>query len=132
MELPIMAFYESTFIARQDLSRADVTRLIETFSTILTENGGKVIKTEYWGLRSLAYKINKNKKGHYAFLGIEAPATAINELNRNLGLNEEVVRTLTVRVDAIEEGQSAILSNRGDRNEEFVSESEDSAPAAAN
>ncbi len=127
-----MAFYESTFIARQDLSRADVTRLIETFSTILTENGGKVIKTEYWGLRSLAYKINKNKKGHYAFLGIEAPATAINELNRNLGLNEEVVRTLTVRVDAIEEGQSAILSNRGDRNEEFVSESEDSAPAAAN
>ncbi len=122
-----MAFYESTFIARQDLSRADVTRLIETFSNIITENGGKIVKTEYWGLRSLAYKINKNRKGHYAFLGIDAPAAAINELNRNLGINEEVVRTLTVRVDAIEEGQSAILSNRGDRDNEMSSEPEDAA-----
>lgn len=122
-----MAFYESTFIARQDLSRADITRLIETFTGILTTNGGKVVKTEYWGLRPLAYKINKNKKGHYAFLGIEASAAAINELNRNLGLSEEVVRTMTVRVDAIEEGQSAILSNRGGRDDETSGETPDLA-----
>ena len=114
-----MALYETTFIARQDLSRADVTKMTDTFAEIITSNGGKIIKTEYWGLRNLAYKINKNRKGHYTMFGIDAPTAAMVELNRNLGLNEEVVRTLTVRVEAIEEGQSAIM-NAARRDEEFA------------
>lgn len=118
-----MALYECTFIARQDLSRADVTKMTDTFAEIITNNGGKIVKTEYWGLRNLAYKINKNRKGHYTMFGIDAPAAAINELNRNLGLNEEVVRTLTVRVDAIEEGQSAIM-NAARRDEELAASDE--------
>jgi small subunit ribosomal protein S6 len=124
-----MALYETTFIARQDLSRADVTKMTETFADIITNNGGKIVKTEYWGLRNLAYKINKNRKGHYTMFGIDAPASAINELNRNLGLNEEVVRTLTVRVDAIEEGQSAIL-NAARRDDEFTGVPDDAVSAA--
>ena len=125
-----MALYETTFIARQDLSRADVTKMTDTFAEIITNNGGKIIKTEYWGLRNLAYKINKNRKGHYTMFGIDAPTAAMVELNRNLGLNEEVVRTLTVRVEAIEEGQSAIM-NAARRDEEFAGGAPDEAITAA-
>jgi small subunit ribosomal protein S6 len=109
-----MALYESVFVARQDLSKQDITRLAETFTKIVTDHGGKVVKNEYWGLRSLAYPINKNKKGHYTLLGLDAPAEALNELTRNLGITEEVIRHMTVRVDAIEEGPSAIIRGRGD------------------
>jgi small subunit ribosomal protein S6 len=104
-----MSLYECVFIVRQDLSRADVTRLSDTFAGIITERSGSVVKQEYWGLRNLAYKINKNKKGHYVMLALDAPADAVKEMERVMRINEEVVRMLTVRVDAIEQGPSAIL-----------------------
>ena len=104
-----LPMYECVFIVRQDLSRADVTRLSDSFAAIITEKGGSLVKQEYWGLRSLAYKISKNKKGHYVMLALEAPAEAVKEMERVMRLNEEVIRMLTVRVDAIEQGPSAIL-----------------------
>ena len=125
-----MALYETTFIVRQDLSRADVTKLTDTFAQIITDNGGKIVKIEYWGLRSLAYKINKNKKGHYTMFGIDAPVAAVNEMNRNMGISEEVVRTLTVRVEEIEEGQSAIM-NASRRDEEFAGTPDEAITSAA-
>lgn len=104
-----MPLYESTFVVRQDVSRADVTKLVETFSAIITQGGGKIVKDEYWGLRNLAYRIKKNRKGHYVMLAIDAPFEAMKELERNMGIHEDVIRTLTVRVDAIEEGPSAMM-----------------------
>ncbi len=106
-----MPLYESTFIARQDISPADVDKLTKAFSAVITGNGGKVVKSEYWGLRNLAFKINKNKKGHYVMLALDAPSAAVKEMERQLKINEDIIRTLTVKVDAIEEGQSAILRN---------------------
>ena len=104
-----MSLYECVFIVRQDLSRADVTRLSDTFAGIITEGKGSVVKQEYWGLRNLAYKISKNKKGHYVMLAVDAPSDAVKEMERVMRINEEVIRMLTVRVDAIEQGPSAIL-----------------------
>lgn len=112
-----MPLYESTFVVRQDVSRADVTKHIETFSAIITQNGGKVVKNEYWGLRNLAYRIKKNRKGHYVMLALDAPFEAVKELERNLGIHEDIIRTLTVRVEAIEEGPSAMMQKSG-RDEE--------------
>jgi len=117
-----MPLYESTFIARQDISSADVDKLTERFSGIIAANGGKIVKTEYWGLRSLAYKVKKNKKGHYVMLGIEAPSVAVKEMERNLGLDEDIIRHLTVRVTEIEKGQSAVMNSGaydGDSYEKF-------------
>jgi small subunit ribosomal protein S6 len=105
-----MALYESTFIARPDISQADVERLTKDFSTIVEEQGGKVVKKEYWGLRSMAYQINKNRKGHYVFFGIEASGPAVKELERKYGLNEDVIRSLTVRVEEISKEPSPVLS----------------------
>lgn len=104
-----MPLYESTFITRQDLSRQDVTKLTESMSAIVAQGGGKVVKDEYWGLRNLAYKINKSRKGHYVMLAIDAPAPAVKEMERNLSHNEDVIRTLTIRVDALEDGPSAMM-----------------------
>ncbi len=112
-----MPLYESTFVVRQDVSRADVTKLVDTFSDIITGNGGKVVKNEYWGLRNLAYRIKKNRKGHYVMLALDAPYDAVKELERNMGIHEDVIRTLTVRVDEIEEGPSAMMQKSG-RDEE--------------
>jgi len=117
-----MPLYESTFIARQDISSADVDKLTERFSGIIAANGGKIVKTEYWGLRSLAYKVKKNKKGHYVMLGLDAPAVAVKEMERNLGLDEDIIRHLTVCVTEIEKGQSPIMSSSaydGDSYEKF-------------
>lgn len=94
-----MSLYESTFIARQDISSQDVEKLIEKFSKVITERKGKIVKKEYWGLRNLAYKINKNKKGHYVMLALDANPDAVNELQRQYKLSEDVVRNLTVRVE---------------------------------
>ena len=106
-----MAFYESTFITRQDMSKADVTKLTDSFTDIVKQFGGKVTKSEYWGLRNLAYKINKSKKGHYTMLALDAPAAAVAEMERNMRINEDVIRALTIRVEAIEEGPS-VMSRR--------------------
>lgn len=112
-----MPLYESTFITRQDLSRQDITNLTESMKSVIAQGGGKVKKDEYWGLRNLAYKINKSRKGHYVMLGIDAPATAVKEMERNLGHNEDVIRLLTVRVDALEEGASAMMQQSRSRDD---------------
>lgn len=104
-----MPLYECTFICRQDLTRADVTRVTDDYSKLIADNGGKVVNQEYWGLRNLAYDINKSRRGHYTMLHLDAPADALKEMERVMRLSEEVVRTLTVRVDAFEEGPSAVL-----------------------
>jgi small subunit ribosomal protein S6 len=112
-----MPLYESTLIARQDLSRNDITKLTDSLSEIITTGGGKVVKNEYWGLKSLAYKIQKNRKGHYAMLAIDAPVAALKEMERNIHINEDIVRSLTVRVDEIEEGPSAMMQQSRSRDD---------------
>ena len=112
-----MALYEHTFIARQDLSNAQAESLIEHFGAVLTDNGGKVVENEYWGLKTMAYKINKNRKGHYAFLKTDAPAAAVAEMERLMRLHEDVMRVLTIKVDAHEEGPSVVVQAKNSRDE---------------
>ena len=107
-----MPLYENVFIARQDATAAQVEALTDTFTGIITEQGGQVTKKEYWGLRNLAYRIKKNRKGHYVLLNIDAPAAAVHELERNMRISEDVIRLLTVKVEALEEGPSAMLQSR--------------------
>ena len=104
-----MSLYESVFIARQGITPVQVDALTETFEKIITDQGGSVKKKESWGLRTMAYKIKKNRKGHYVLMNIDAPADAIHEMERQMRLNEDVLRTLTTRVDELEEGPSAVL-----------------------
>jgi small subunit ribosomal protein S6 len=108
-----MPFYENVFIARQDISSAQVEALAETFATLVTEQGGQVTKREYWGLRNLSYRMRKNRKGHYMLFNLDAPPAAVNELERNMRINEDVLRYMTVRVEELEEGPSAVMQNRG-------------------
>jgi len=112
-----MPLYEHVFLARQDLAQAQVDALAETATNIIESNGGKVVKTETWGLRSLAYRIQKNRKAHYVALDFEAPAPVVAELERQTQINEDVIRYMTVKVDAHEEGPSAMM-RRGDRDRE--------------
>ena len=112
-----MALYEHTFIARQDLSTAQAEGLIEHFSQVLADNGGSVKESEYWGLKTMAYKINKNRKGHYAFLRTDAPSAAVQEMERLMGLHDDVMRVLTVRVEEHEEGPSAVIQAKNSRDE---------------
>ncbi len=110
-----MPLYESTFVARQDLSKQDVTKLTDQFTSIIENGGGKIVKNEYWGLRNLAYRIRKNRKGHYTMLGINAPFAAVKEMQRTMGIQEEIIRTLTVRVDELDENPSAMMNMRSGR-----------------
>ena len=112
-----MPLYESTFITRQDLSRQDITKLSDSLTAIVEQGGGKVVKNEYWGIRSLAYRIRKNRKGHYTMLAIDAPPAAITEMERNMHINEDIIRTLTVRVEAIDEAPSAMLQQSRGRDD---------------
>ncbi|SMX32211.1 30S ribosomal protein S6 [Octadecabacter ascidiaceicola] len=112
-----MPLYEHVMIARQDLSNTQAEALIEHFSTVLADNGGKVEMSEYWGVKTMAYKINKNRKGHYAFLRSDAPATAVQEMERLMRLHEDVMRVLTIKVDAHEEGPSVQMQKRDERPE---------------
>lgn len=104
-----MSFYEYTYIARQDIQPQQVEAITTDFTKIIEDLGGKVTKTENWGLRNLAYRIKKYKKGHYVFLNIDGPSDAIDELERNARLHEDVIRFMTIRVDAHEEGDSIVL-----------------------
>jgi small subunit ribosomal protein S6 len=108
-----MPFYENVFIARQDISTTQVEALADTFAALIAEQGGKVEKREYWGLRNLAYRVKKNRKGHYMLFNIDAPPGAVSELERNMRINEDVLRYLTIRVEELEAGPSAMLQNRG-------------------
>ena len=102
-----MSFYETVFIARQDISSAQAEALADTFAQVAQEHEGKVVGREYWGLRNLAYRIKKNRKGHYVLLNINAPSAAVIELERQLKINEDVLRFLTVRVEAFEQSNSS-------------------------
>ena len=109
-----MPLYEHVFLARQDLAQAQVDALAENATKIVQDNGGKVVKTETWGLRSLAYRIAKNRKAHYVMLDLDAPAQAVAELERQSNINEDVIRFLTIKVDELEKGPSAMM-RRGDK-----------------
>ena len=105
-----MAFYESVVIARPELTETQIDNIINDLSDIITKDGGKVVKKEQWGLRSFAYKINKNKKGHYFMLNLESAPTTIFEYERQMRINEDIIRFLTIKIDKIDEHPS-ILSN---------------------
>src|SRR5215469_1181143 len=108
-----MAFYETVFIARQDITSAQAETLAETYSQLIADNGGKVTKTEHWGLKTLAFRMNKNRKGHYVLFNLDAPPAAVLEMERNMRINEDVLRYMSIRVDELEEGPSAMMQNRG-------------------
>ena len=111
-----MPYYETVFIARQDMTEGQVKELTEAMSKVITDNGGKIHKTEHWGLRTFAYPINKAKKGHYVLLETDAPSDAVIEMERLLRLNEDVVRSLTTREEALSTGPSIIADkNKNDR-----------------
>ncbi len=111
-----MPLYEHVFLARQDLSQAQVDALAQTATEIVESNQGKVVKTETWGLRSLAYKIQKNRKAHFVLLNLECPGSVVAELERQNRINEDVIRWLTIGVDTHEEGPSAQMrKNERDR-----------------
>jgi small subunit ribosomal protein S6 len=107
-----MPLYESVVIARQDIATTQVDTLADELTNIITEGGGTITKRELWGLRSLTYRIKKNRKGHYVLFNIDAPPAAITEYERRMRLNEDVLRYLTVRVETLEEGPSAVLTNK--------------------
>lgn len=112
-----MPFYENVFIARQDISATQVDSLADGFASVIESMGGKVAKREYWGLRNLAYKVKKNRKGHYVLFNLDAPAEAVHEMERQMRINEDLLRYLTVRVEELEEGPSAMMQGRGGREE---------------
>jgi len=112
-----MPYYESVLIARQDLSNQQAEALAEQFAGVITNGGGKVAKTEYWGLKSLAYRIKKNRKGHYLQLTIDAPAAAVQEMERQMRLNEDLLRHLTLRTEELDLEPSVMMQkpSRDDR-----------------
>jgi small subunit ribosomal protein S6 len=112
-----MPLYECVLIARNDVTQQQVEAVADQVATQLETDGGSVQKREYWGLRSLAYRIKKNRKGHYMLLGLDAPPASVKEIERQLGLNEDVLRFMTIRVDALEEAPSAILARKSDERE---------------
>jgi small subunit ribosomal protein S6 len=112
-----MPLYEHVFMARQDLSPQQVEELTNQLSGVVGQLGGKVTKNEYWGLKSLTYRIKKNRKAHMTLLNVDAPASALSEIERQERLNEDVLRYLTIRVDELEEGPSAMM-RKADRDRE--------------
>jgi len=122
-----MALYEHIFIARQDISSQQVEGLTDMIVAVLEENGGKVLKNEYWGLKSLAYRVKKNRKGHYSLLNIEADHAAVAEIERRISLNDDIIRHMTLRVDEHEADESVQMrnKNRDDRRGSRRSDSDD-------
>ena len=111
-----MPLYEHVFLARQDVSQQQVEALTKEYSDVITEGGGKVTKTEYWGLKGLAFKIKKSRKAHYSLLNIEAPSAAVNEMERRMSLSTDIVRFMTLRVDELET-EPSIMMRKSDRDE---------------
>ena len=110
-----MPYYENVFIARQDISSQQVDLMTEEFSKLVSDNGGEVPKTEYWGVRGLTYRIKKSRKGHYVLMNLDAPPDSVQELERQMRLHEDVIRYMTIRVDELEEGPSVMMQSRGGR-----------------
>ncbi len=109
-----MALYEHVYLARQDVTAQQVDTLTEQLKSIILAGGGTVPKLEYWGVKSLAYRVKKNRRAHFTLMNIDAPPAAVVEMERQMGINEDVIRLLTVRVEKHEEGQSAMLRKRDD------------------
>jgi small subunit ribosomal protein S6 len=107
-----MALYEHVLLARQDISAQQVDALVEQYKGVIEAHGGKVGRVENWGLKSLTYRINKNRKAHYALMDVDAPAAAIHEMERQMRINEDVLRYMTVTVEAHEQGPSAMMQKR--------------------
>ncbi|HET9537066.1 MAG: 30S ribosomal protein S6 [Mesorhizobium sp.] len=112
-----MALYEHVFLARQDLSQQQVDALVEQYKGVVAANGGSVGRVENWGLKSLTYRIKKNRKAYYTLMDLDCPAAALNEMERQMGLSEDVLRFLTVKVEKHEEGQSAMMQKREERSD---------------
>ena len=110
-----MAIYECVYIARQELTAAQAEQLSKDLTKIVSSNNGEIKNQEYWGLRNLAYKIRKNRKGHYTMFHVDAPSSTIEELERNMRLNEDILRYLTVKIDNLPEGPSVMMTARPDR-----------------
>ena len=110
-----MRLYESVFIARQDISATQVETMADEFAGIITSTGGSIQKREYWGLRSLAYRIKKNRKGHYVMFNLETGPEALKEYERLMGLNEDVLRFLNIRIEEVEEGPSIMMQAKAER-----------------
>ena len=123
-----MALYEHVFLARQDVSAQQVDALVEQYKGVLESLGGKVGRVENWGLKSLTYRIKKNRKAHYALMDIDAPAAAIHEMERQMRINEDVLRYMTIAVEKHEEGASAMMQKR-DRDERDGGRGERGAPS---
>jgi small subunit ribosomal protein S6 len=113
-----MALYEHVYMARQDVTAQQVEALTEQFKSIITAGGGKIAKVEYWGVKSLAFRIKKNRKAHFTLLNIDAPSAAVNEMERQMGISEDILRFMTVKVDAHEDGPSAMMRKRDDSDRE--------------
>jgi len=111
-----MPLYEHVFLARQDISQAQVDALTKEYSDVITEAGGKIAKVEYWGVKTLAFKIKKNRKAHYSLMNIEAPPTAVAEMERRMGLSPDVIRFITIRVDE-HESEPSIQMRKSDRDD---------------
>ncbi|MBB3974469.1 30S ribosomal protein S6 [Hansschlegelia beijingensis] len=107
-----MPLYEHVFLARQDVTSQQVEEMTAQYTQVLTSQGGEVKKTEYWGVKPLAYRINKNRKAHYTLLNIDAPASAVAEMERQMGISEDVLRFMTIKVEELEEAPSAMLQRR--------------------
>ncbi len=118
-----MKLYEHVFILRQDISNAQVDEIMGNFETILTENKGQLVDKEYWGMRALSYKINKNRKGHYCFFKSNSPSEAVKEMERLMGIHEDVLRVLTVKVDKHQEGPSIMLQAKAKNDEKMARKS---------
>jgi small subunit ribosomal protein S6 len=117
-----MALYEHIYLARPDISAQQVDALTDQLKTVIETNGGKTEKVEYWGVKSLAYRIKKNRKAHFSLLNLDAPPAAVTELERQMSLNEDIIRFMTIKVEALDAGPSAMMrkrddDDRGDRGE---------------
>ena len=110
-----MPLYESVFIARQDISAGQVDTLADEMEKLISENGGSVARREYWGLRNLAYRMKKNRKGHYIMFNLDAPSEAVQEMERNLRLHEDVLRYITIRLEELRADASPMMHGKGDR-----------------
>jgi len=107
-----MALYEHVILVRQDVTAQQVEAINEQYKGVIEANGGKVTKTEYWGVKTLAFRIKKNRKAHFTLLNVDAPHAAVAEVERLEAISEDVIRSLTIRVEALEEGPSAMLQKR--------------------
>ena len=123
-----MPLYEHVFIARQDISGAQAEGMIEQFGAVISENGGTVVGHEYWGLRPMAYKINKNRKGHYAMMRLDAPSAAVQEMERQQRLNDNVMRSVSFKVEEHDEGPSAMMQGKHARDERRGNRDRDRGP----